>query len=203
MSEVKIFSETTLSDKKYPLKEIGFEKPGHGGKPVKQLHEIYYRPDNVTVLLVDYQEQTILLTNQFRVASFINGNPSGDLIEACAGLIDEGESPEQAAQREAMEETGYHISNLKKVGAVYPSAGGVTEFLHLFIAEYDSKGEHEKGGGLEEEGEYIEMVELTFEEAKSRMLGGQFNDAKTLLLVQSFFLNRQVYGSLDTDFNLT
>jgi GDP-mannose pyrophosphatase NudK len=192
MSEVKIFSETILAEKKYPLKEISFEKPGHGGKLVKQLHEIYYRPDAVAVLLVDYQEQTIMLTNQFRIASYINQNPSGNLIEACAGLIDEGESPEQAALREALEETGYAIYNLKKVGAVYPSAGGVTEFLHLFIAEYDSKGEHEKGGGLEEEGEYIEVVELTFEQAKSSLIEGRFNDAKTLLLVQSFFLNQQV-----------
>lgn len=189
MSEVKIFSEITLSDKKYPLKEISFEKPGHGGKPIKQLHEIYYRPDAVAVLLVDYQEQTLLLTEQFRVASYLNGNSSGNLIEACAGLIDEGESPEQAAMREAIEETGYAIHNLKKAGAVYPSAGGVTEFLHLFIAEYNSKGEHQVGGGLEAEGEYIELVELSFEEAKAKMFAGTFNDAKTLLLVQHFFLN--------------
>jgi nudix-type nucleoside diphosphatase (YffH/AdpP family) len=185
---VKIFSETILSDKKYPLKEISFEKPGHGGKLVKQLHEIYYRPDAVAVLLVDYQEQTLLLTEQFRVASYLNGNVSGNLIEACAGLIDEGESPEQAAMREAIEETGYAIHSLKKAGAVYPSAGGVTEFLHLFIAEYNSKGEHQVGGGLEAEGEYIELVELSFEEAKAKMFAGTFNDAKTLLLVQHFFL---------------
>jgi GDP-mannose pyrophosphatase NudK len=188
MSDVKIFSETTLAEKKYPLKEISFEKAGHGGKLVKQLHEIYYRPDAVAVLLVDYQARMIMLTNQFRIASYINGNPSGDLFEACAGLIDDGESPEQAAVREALEETGYNIQNLKKIAAVYPSAGGVTEYLHLFIAEYDGKGDHEKGGGLEDEGEYIELVELSFEEAKARMLNGSFNDAKTLLLVQHFFL---------------
>ncbi len=189
MSEVTIFSQTTLSDKKYPLKEISFEKPGHGGRLVKHLHEIYYRPDAVAVLLVDYAQRSLLFTNQFRVASFINGNPSGNLIEACAGLIDEGESPEQAAIREAVEETGYRIQNLEKVGAVYPSAGGVTEFLHLFVAEYNSKGDHEAGGGLESEGEYIELVELSFEDAKAKMLAGAFNDAKTLLLVQHFFLN--------------
>jgi nudix-type nucleoside diphosphatase (YffH/AdpP family) len=188
MSDVKIFSETTLANKKYPLKEISFEKPGHGGKPVKQLHEIYYRPDAVAVLMVDNAEQKLLLTSQFRVASYINGNPSGNLIEACAGLIDEGESPEQAAMREAVEETGFQVQNLKKIGAVYPSAGGVTEYLHLFIGAYDSKGAHEKGGGLEEEGEYIELLELSFDEAREKVLSGYFNDAKTLLLLQHFFL---------------
>lgn len=191
MSDVKIISETTLVSKKYPLKEISFEKPGHGGKPVKQLHEIYYRPDAVAVLMVDYAERTVLLTSQFRVASYINGNPSGNLIEACAGLIDEGESPEEAAAREAIEETGFQIHNLQRVGAVYPSAGGVTEYLHLFIGEYNSKGQHEKGGGLEEEGEYIELLELSFDEALEKVLNGDFNDAKTLLLLQNFFLHHK------------
>ena len=191
MSDVKILSETTLASKKYPLREISFEKPGHGGKPVKQLHEIYYRPDAVAVLMVDYAEHKILLTSQFRVASYINGNDSGNLTEACAGLIDEGESPEQAAMREAVEETGFQIRNLQRIGAVYPSAGGVTEYLHLFIGEYSSKGDHEKGGGLEEEGEYIELLELSFDEARERVLKGGFNDAKTLLLLQHFFLIHQ------------
>lgn len=189
MNEIKIYSEETLVQKKYALKEISFEKPGHGGKPIKQLHEIYYRPDAVAVLMVDYKEQKLLLTSQFRIASYINGNPSGNLTEACAGLIDEGESPEQAAIREALEETGFAVQNIQKIGAVYPSAGGVTEYLHLFIGEYDSKGEHEEGGGLEEEGEYIELVELSFEDGHGKVLQGDFNDAKTLLLLQHFFLS--------------
>jgi len=192
MNDVTIFSEHTLSDKKYPLKEISFQKPGHGGRPVKQLHEIYYRPDAVAVLMVDYTEKTILLTEQFRVASYLNGNPTGNLIEACAGLIDDGETPEEAAGREAVEETGFQVSNLQNVGAVYPSAGGITEYLHLFIGEYDHKGAHEKGGGLEAEGEYIELVEFSFEEAREKVVQGFFNDAKTLLLLQRFFLNHKL-----------
>lgn len=191
MSEVKIISTHTLSDKKYPLKEIKFQKPGHGGRPVEHLHEIYYRPDAVAVLLVDYEESKLLLTTQFRVASYMNGNPSGDLIEACAGLIDKGETPEEAAKREALEETGFGVHDMKKVGAVYPSAGGVTEYLHLFIGRYDSKGEHAKGGGLESEGEYIELLEIPFDEAREKVLRGGFNDAKTLILLQHFFLHHK------------
>ncbi len=191
MNEVRIISEHTLSNKKYALKEINFEKQGHGDKMVKQLHEIYFRPDAVAVLIVDYDAKKILLTSQFRVASYINGNPTGNLIEACAGLIDDGESPEQAALREAVEETGVTITELKKVGAVYPSAGGVTEYLHLYIGTYDSAATHQKGGGLEEEGEYIELLEIEFDDAYSRLMDAGFNDAKTLLLLQRFFLELQ------------
>lgn len=191
MNEIEIFSEQTIANNKYPLKEISFEKPGRAGKRVKQLHEVYYRPDAVAVLMVDNQQGKMLFTSQFRIASYINGNPSGNLLEVCAGLIDEGESPENAALREAAEETGYQVSNLQKVGAVYPSAGGVTEYLHLFIGEYDSKGDHESGGGLEEEGEYIELLEMTFEEVHAKLMTAEFNDAKTLLLVQHFFLRDQ------------
>ena len=190
MENIRVFNQEILSDKKYPLKEISFEKPGKNGQAIRQLHEIYYRPDAVAVLMIDYQEQKILLTRQFRMPTYLNGNESGYLIEACAGLIDDMESPEEAVVREALEETGYKVFNLKKVGGVYPSAGGLTEFLHLFIAEYQSSGLHEDGGGLEEEGEHIENLEIGFNQALFKVKNGGFSDAKTLLLLQHFFLTK-------------
>jgi GDP-mannose pyrophosphatase NudK len=191
MGDIRVFNQEILSDKKYPLKEISFEKPGKHGDKIKQLHEVYYRPDAVAVLMVDLKEEKILLTRQFRIPTFLNGNESGYLVETCAGLIDDMESPEEAAVREAGEETGYIISNLQKVGGVYPSAGGLTEYVHLFIAEYDSKGKHDLGGGLEEEGENIENLEFGFQEAFEKVKNASFNDSKTLLLLQHFFLTRE------------
>jgi GDP-mannose pyrophosphatase NudK len=188
MEEIRVFNQEILSDRKYPLKEISFEKPGQDGEKIKQLHEVYYRPDAVAVLMVDYKEEKILLSRQFRIPTFLNGNESGYLVETCAGLIDDMESPEEAAIREALEETGYTLSNLQKVGGVYPSAGGLTEYVHLFIAAYNSKGKHELGGGLKEEGENIENVEISFQEALEKVKTASFNDAKTLLLLQHFFL---------------
>jgi GDP-mannose pyrophosphatase NudK len=188
MKDIRIFNQEILSDNKYPLKEISFEKPGKDGKTIKQLHEIYYRPDAVAILMVDRLEQKILLTRQFRLPTYLNGNESGYLIETCAGLIDDMESPEEAVIREAIEETGFQINNLQKVGAVFPSAGGLTEYIHLYIGEYDSNGQHEEGGGLEEEGEYIEKLEISFSDALVKVKNGSFNDAKTLLLLQNFFL---------------
>lgn len=189
MAEIKIIREETLSDKKYPLKYYTFQRTNSKGELLEKKNEIYFRPDAVTVLLVDKVNRKFLLTRQFRMATYLNANPSGKLVEACAGIIDEGESPEQTAHREVEEETGYQIQNLSKVASVYTSAGGITEFQHLYTAEYDSKGQHAEGGGLEEEGEDIELVELDFDDAREQLRKAEFIDAKTIMLLQHYFLN--------------
>ena len=189
MSDIKIIKEETLSDKKYPLKFYTFQRTGSKGKLLEKKNEVYFRPDAVTVLLVDSVNRKFLLTRQFRLPTYLNGNESGYLVEACAGLIDKGESPEETAYREVKEETGYPIHDLKKVASVYTSAGGITEFQRLYIATYDSKGEHSEGGGIEEEGEDIELVEMSFDEARETLQRGEFMDAKTITLLQHYFLN--------------
>jgi len=189
MSDINIIKEETLSDKKYPLKFYTFERTSSKGKLLQKKNEVYFRPDAVTVLLVDSVNRKFLLTRQFRLPTYLNGNETGYLVEACAGLIDEGESPEETAYREVGEETGYPIHDLKKVASVYTSAGGITEFQHLYVATYDSKGEHSKGGGIEEEGEDIELVEMDFDEAREMLHRGEFMDGKTITLLQHYFLN--------------
>jgi nudix-type nucleoside diphosphatase (YffH/AdpP family) len=109
-------------------------------------------------------------------------------MEACAGLIDDGETPEQTIIREAKEELGVDISNINKVGAVYTSGGGITEYLHLFVAAYDSSAFKSTMGGLAAEGEVIEPVELNFDDAKTMLKNGELNDAKTVMLLQYYFL---------------
>lgn len=188
MASIQILNKEKLSDKKYLLEEVIYQKPDLEGKLHEQTNEIYYRPDAVAVLLVDRALEKFVLTRQFRLPTFLNGNDSGYLVETCAGLIDEGETPEQAARREVEEETGYPISSLTRIGAAYSSAGGITEYLYLFIADCDCEGEHGQGGGLEAEGEDIELVEMSFSEAKEKLLAGGFRDAKTIMLLQHFFL---------------
>ncbi|MES2457928.1 MAG: NUDIX domain-containing protein [Bacteroidota bacterium] len=187
MNKIKIIKQQLLSDKTFPLKYISYEKPDLEGSMHGQENEVYFRPDAVAVLLADPGKEVFLLTRQFRMPTYLNGNETGYLVETCAGLIDSGETPEQSAKREAKEETGYAVTALKKIGAVYTSAGGITELLHLFIAYYDSLGLHQKGGGLEAEGEDIELVQMSFAEAKEWLCQGQINDAKTLILLQHYF----------------
>lgn len=155
----------------------------------EQVNEVYFRPDAVAVLLVDPQRKNFLLTRQFRLPTFLNGNEKGYLVETCAGLIDEGETPEQAVRREVEEETGYPLSGLEKIGGIYTSAGGITEFVHLFVAGYESDGPHGKGGGKPGEGEDIELLEISFDEARAHLKQGAVRDAKTLLLLQHYFLH--------------
>lgn len=154
----------------------------------EQVNEVYFRPDAVTVLLVDPVAQKFLLARQFRLPAFLNGSEKGYLVETCAGLIDEGETPEQAARREVKEETGYPVSDLEKIGGIYTSAGGITEFVHLFIANYDSQGPHKKGGGTPGEGEDIELLEISFGGIKEQLKVGAIRDAKTLLLCQHYLM---------------
>ena len=170
------------------LKYITYKKPDAEGKSKELKAEVYFRPDATAVLLYNTDQQKFLLTRQFRLASFLNGNTTGYLTETCAGLIDEGETPEQTAIREVSEELGYEINNIKKIGAVYTSAGGVTEYIHLFIAAYNSEKKAGQGGGLPEEGEEIEAVELSFSDAREMLKQGKINDAKTVMLLQHYFL---------------
>jgi len=189
MATIQILNRETLSHKKYPLQNIRFEKPDATGKFHTLEKEVYFRPDAVAVLLVDDKYKKILLGRQFRLPAFLNGSDKGYLVETCAGIIDEGETEEQTAYREVEEETGYQITNLNKIGGVYTSVGGSTEFVHLFTANYDSNGQHGNGGGLAAEGEDIELIEMGLDEAKEKLKQGWFIEAKTILLLQHFFLN--------------
>jgi GDP-mannose pyrophosphatase NudK len=188
MASIQILNKETLSDRKYPLKYISFEKPDNEGKFHNQDREVYFRPDAIAVLLVDNKQKKLLLTKQFRLPAFLNGSENGYLIEACAGIIDGDETPEQTVRREVEEETGYQIKNLTKIGGAYSSPNATTEFLHLFIAAYTSDEGHAKTGGLIDEGESIELIEMGFDEAREKLNRGEFRDIKTILLLQHFFM---------------
>jgi GDP-mannose pyrophosphatase NudK len=190
MATIQILNKQTLSDKKYPLKSISFEKPDADGEFHNLEKEVYFRPDAVAVLLVDEKQKKLLLTKQFRLPAFLNGSESGYLVEACAGVIDANETPEQTVRREAEEETGYKLGELTKIAGAYSSPASSTEFLHLYIAGYRSDKDHSKTGGLKEEGENIELIELGFDEAREKLLNGELRDLKTILLLQAFFLKQ-------------
>lgn len=188
MATIQILNKETLSDKKYPLKYFTLQKPNADGEFHRKEVEVYFRPDAVSVLLIDEDKRQFLLTRQFRLPAYLNGSDSGYLLEACAGLIDEDETPEATARREVEEETGYQINELTRIGAVYTSPGGITEYVHLFFANCCEKDKHSEGGGLKEEGEDIELVPVSFDDARRRLMNGEFRDAKMVMLLQRYFL---------------
>src|SRR5256885_16255668 len=154
--KIKILKTEILSDNWYVLKKITYEA-FKNGEWKKQTREAYDRGNGATILLFNKENKTVILTRQFRLPSFVNGNPSGMLIEACAGLLDK-DNAEDCIRRETEEETGYKISDVRKIFEAYMSPGSVTEILYFFIAEYSKSMKINNGGGIEHEQEDIEVV---------------------------------------------
>ncbi|AYZ35487.1 GDP-mannose pyrophosphatase NudK [Chryseobacterium indologenes] len=180
---ITILKTEILSDNWYTLNKVTYTIQKKDGTTETQSREAYDRGNGAVILLYNTDSQTVILTRQFRLPTYINGNSTGMLIEACAGLLDH-DNPEDCIKRETEEETGYKISKVEKVFNAYMSPGSVTEILHFFIAEYSNEMKVAEGGGLEEEGENIEVLELDFEKALAMIDSGEINDAKTIILLQ-------------------
>jgi nudix-type nucleoside diphosphatase (YffH/AdpP family) len=165
------------------LRRTTFDYQDSAGTWARQTRETYDRGNGATVLLYDPDRRTVLLTRQFRYPVYVNGHPDGMFVETAAGLLDE-DDPETAVRREAAEETGVEIGPLEHVFDLWTSPGSVTERLHLYAAPYSADSRTAAGGGLAEEGEDIEVLELGFDDALDRVLTGEIADAKTVLLLQ-------------------
>jgi GDP-mannose pyrophosphatase NudK len=182
-SRIKIKKTEVLSDNWYTLNKVTYEYQKKDGQWETHAREAYDRGNGATILLYNKEKQTVILTKQFRLPTFLNGNKSGMLIEACAGLLDKDDA-EACIRKETEEETGYKISQVKKIFESYMSPGSVTEILHFFIAEYAADMKVSEGGGVEEEQENIEVLELDFETACSMIYSGEVKDGKTIMLLQ-------------------
>ena len=183
LKDIKILRTELLSNNWHTLKKITFEYTKEDGTKETQSREVYDHGNAATILLYNKQQQTVILTRQFRLPSFINGNVSGMLIEACAGLLDD-DTPEECAKREAEEETGYRVNQVQKIFESYMSAGSLTEIIHFFIAEYSGDMKVNEGGGKEDEKENIEVLELRFQQALEMIRTNEIKDAKTIMLLQ-------------------
>lgn len=182
-NHVRNLSVETLSDNWYTLNKVTFELRNKLGVWQKQTRESYDRGNGAVILLYNQSKSTVILVKQFRVPTFLNGNESGYLIEACAGLLD-NENPEDCIKKETEEETGFFVKEVKKVFQAYMSPGSVTEILHFFIAAYDQGMKINQGGGLETEQENIEVLELPFERTLQMIDTGEICDGKTIMLLQ-------------------
>jgi GDP-mannose pyrophosphatase NudK len=179
---VKIQKTEVLSDNWYTLRKVTFEIQKNDGSWQRQSREAYDRGNGATILLYNPSLKTVILTRQFRLPSYVNGNETGMLIETCAGLLDK-DKPEDCIKRETEEETGYKLSKVKKVFEAYMSPGSVTELLYFFVAEYSKEQKVTEGGGVAEE-EDIEVLELPFAKALQMMETGEIRDGKTIMLLQ-------------------
>lgn len=180
---IKNIEKETLSDNWYTLHKYTYDYQKEDGTWETQERESYDRGDGACILLYNKQKGTVILTRQFRMPTYVNGNENGMMIEACAGVLD-GAGAEVRIKKEVEEETGFRIRKVEKVLEAYTSPGAVTEIMHFFIGEYNDSMKKGDGGGAEDETENIEVLEYAFDEAL-RMIGtGQIMDVKTIVLLQ-------------------
>jgi GDP-mannose pyrophosphatase NudK len=184
--DVEIINVEVLSDNWYVLRKVTFKIRKRNGSWDTQMRESYDRGNGATILLYDRNRRTVVLTRQFRLPTYMNGNASGMLIETCAGLL-EGDDPMQCVIRELQEETGFTVREVRKVMEAYMSPGSVTELVHFFVAQYSPAQRTAHGGGIEDED--IEVIELSFDEALAQIASGAIKDGKTIMLLQFAALN--------------
>jgi nudix-type nucleoside diphosphatase (YffH/AdpP family) len=184
---IHIHNVRVLSDNWYVLKTTTFEWRRANGDWQTQHRETYDRGNGATLLPYNLAQRTVVLVRQFRYPAFVNGHDDL-MIEAAAGLLD-NESPEVRIRAEAEEETGYRLGEIHKVFEAFMSPGSVTEKLHFFVAEYQPDMRVGSGGGNPDEGEDIEVLELTIDEALAMIGDGRIVDAKTIMLLQYAALN--------------
>ncbi len=186
--EIKITKTELLSDNWYLLNKVTFDYQKEDDSWITQKREVYDRGNGAAILLYNPTQKTVILTRQFRLPTYLNGNETGMMIEACAGLLDE-DHPEQCIIRETEEETGYRVTKVKKIMEAYVSPGAVTEILYLFVGEYDQSMKVSEGGGLDHEQENIQVLEMPFDEAYAMIETGELKDAKTIMLLQYAKIN--------------
>ncbi|RZI78585.1 MAG: GDP-mannose pyrophosphatase [Variovorax sp.] len=178
---VRVHEVTLLSDSWYVLRKTAFDWRRNDGQWQRMERETYDRGNGATLLPYDLARRTVLLTRQFRYPAFVNGG-EGMLIEAAAGLLDDA-APETRIRAEVEEELGYRLGPVHKLFECFMSPGSVTEKLHFFVAPYEASMRIGTGGGLADEGEDIEVLEIGIDDALAMVADGRIADAKTVMLL--------------------
>ncbi|MCR0983388.1 NUDIX domain-containing protein [Roseomonas populi] len=182
-------STEILSQARYPLETYEIAQRRRDGSEQTVTREVYRVGEGAAVLLHDPLRGSVVLVRQFRAAPFVNGDRAV-LAEVCAGVVERGDTPEETVRKEAEQETGFRLRDPRHVFTLYPSPGATSEKLHLFTALYDPTDRAGPGGGEPGEGEDIEVLELSLDDAWAMVGAGEITDAKTVLLLQHLRLER-------------
>ena len=190
---ITVIKDKILSENWFVLRNMTYELTRSDGSVVRHKREVYDRGNGATILLYNRHKQTVVLVRQFRIATWVNGNEDGMLIETCAGLLDSDE-PEECVRKEAIEETGFEVGEVRKLFELFMSPGGVTELIYFFIAEYNDTQRANDGGGVDDED--IEVLELPYNRALEMMANGEIRDGKAVILLQYLQTSGLMNGDL-------
>lgn len=185
---VKLISKETVWKRFVHLQTLVFDQRMPDGRVIRIDREVHDHGSAAAILLFDPAKNAVVLVRQFRPAAFVNGDPIF-MLEVPAGLIDD-DQPDEAIRREAMEETGYEVKDVQYLFETYASPGTLTEKVGLFYARVDLEEKAGIGGGLDTEGEDIEVLSIPLDEAFGMITTGEITDAKTIILLQWAMLNR-------------
>jgi nudix-type nucleoside diphosphatase (YffH/AdpP family) len=188
---IEIKDIEVLSDNWATLRKITYQYKKKDNTWETQIREAYDRGNGAAILLYNKDNKTIILTRQFRMPTFLNGNENGMMIEVCAGVLDQ-QNAEDCIRKEIEEETGYSIKDVHKIFEVYMSPGSVTEIVYFFVGEYSQDMKSSDGGGLDDEQENIEVLEMLFDKAYGMIASGEIKDAKTIMLLQYAKINKLI-----------
>lgn len=192
-NRIKNINRKILSDKYFTLSEVKFDYELKSGDWVKNTWEVLERGNAAAALLYNTEKQTVILVKQFRLPAYMNGVETGFMLEVPAGILENNDSSaEHAMKREILEETGYKIPKLTKIYDAFATPGGSTERFSCFVGEYSYEMKVENGGGLDDENEDIEIVEMQFSEALELLNKGEIIDAKTIMLLQYALINKLI-----------
>jgi nudix-type nucleoside diphosphatase (YffH/AdpP family) len=191
-NRVRIQKVEVLSNDWYLLQKTTFDYRRNNGSWQTLTRETYDRGHGATILLYNLLQRSVILIRQFRFPTYANGH-DGFLIETPAGLL-ENNGAEERIRAEVAEETGYQVGAVRKIFEAFMSPGSVTERLHFFVAEYENTARIGDGGGILEEGEDIEVLELSIDIAIKMMAEGQIADGKTIMLLQYAQLHLFAFG---------
>ena len=190
---INIIKDKILSENWFLLRNMTYELTRSDGSVIRHRREVYDRGNGATILLYNRHKQTVVLVRQFRIATWVNGNEDGMLIETCAGLLDSDE-PEECVRKEAIEETGFEVGEVRKLFELFMSPGGVTELIYFFIADYNDTQRANDGGGVDDED--IEVLELPYHRALEMMANGEIRDGKAVILLQYLQTSGLMNGDL-------
>lgn len=179
---IRIRGETVLASHRFPLREISLDYRRKNGQWQAQRREVYDCGDAVVILPYDASRRTVLLVRQFRLPAYLRGHAE-PIIEACAGMLD-GDDPEARVRAEVEEELGYRLGRVWRLFTAYATPGASTERLTYFLGEYSGGDRISSGGGLAEEGEETEILEMPLDDAYAMIASGGIVDAKTIILLQ-------------------
>jgi ADP-ribose pyrophosphatase len=191
---VEVIAKQTVYDGYFRIDRYRLRHRLHaGGWSDALAREVFERGHAVAVLPYDPVRREFVLIEQFRIGPFAKGDV-GWLLEIVAGIIEEGETPEEVARRETLEETGLEVANIRPIAEFYVSPGGTTQFNRLYCVRVDAT---DAGGihGLDHEHEDIRVVPIPLDQAPSLIADGAIRDATTLIALQWLTANCDSLGT--------